>query len=135
MKIMTITIVLLSVCAVQVSPCRAADVVQGSQLSATTTVEDVVDSAERMSGRISNHGQQRIDNVQLLVSYAWLWNDDRRSDDASPGWAEFHTLPIALAAGETASFSFAHEHSRPARDDGQLLTTVKVVGLTEWKSP
>jgi hypothetical protein len=135
MKILTTSLVCLNLCLAQVTLCQAADVVPATQLTVTTTVDDIVDSAERMTGRISNRGQYRVDNVRVLISYAWLWNDDRRTDDPSPGWTEFHTLPVSVEPGQSASFSFEHERGRPARDDGQLVTTVRIVGFTEWKLP
>ena len=135
MKILTTSVVFLSLSLAQASLCQANDVVPATQLAVTTTADDIVDSAERMTGRISNHGQYRIDNVRVMVSYTWLWNDDRRTDDASPGWTEMHTLPVAVEPGQSVPFSFEHERGRPARDDGQLITTVKIVGFTEWKLP
>lgn len=113
-------------------PCVAADVVPVAEVAAIATIASLVDTPQRLSGQISNRGQQRIENVQLLVSYGWLWNDDRRSNDTSPGWTEIHTLPMAIEAGQSVSFEVEHERARPLRDDGQLLLTVKVIGLTQW---
>lgn len=110
----------------------AAEVVPADQLANVIVIDAIVDSSDRLSGRITNHGAQRVENVQLLVSYAWLWNDDRRTDDESPGWTEVHTLPLAIEPGQSAPFSVEHQRARPARDDGQLLSTVKVIGLTQW---
>jgi hypothetical protein len=135
MRTLGTSIFLLALYGAQISPSLAADVVQPTQLAATATLEDVVDSPTQLTGRISNHGASRIDKVQLLVSYGWLWNDDRRTDDTSPGWSEFHTLPITVEPGASAEFSVNHERSRPARDDGQLILSTKIVGYTEWKLP
>ena len=123
------------VCAVLLGPtppCVAAEVVPTVEVAAIAALADVVDTPQRLSGQISNRGTQRIDNVRLLVSYGWLWNDDRRSNDTSPGWTEVHTLPGAIEPGQSVSFEVEHERPRPLRDDGQLLLTVKVIGLTQW---
>lgn len=124
---------LLNLLLVTALPCMADDVVPATQIAAIATLDDIVDTPERLSGTLSNHGDKRIENVRLLVSYGWLWNDDRRTDEASPGWSEVHTLPMSVEPGQSVPFSVAHERPRPARDDGQLLTTVKVLGLTEWQ--
>ena len=113
-------------------PCLADEVVPAVQVAAIATLENIVDTPQRLSGQISNRGSQRIEQVRLLVSYGWLWNDDRRTDDSSPGWTEVHTLPMSIEAGQSASFSIDHERARPARDDGKLMLTVKVIGVTQW---
>ena len=133
MKALATTVVLLSVFVAQAAPCRAGEVVPASRISDLATITDVMDSSERMSGLITNHGYKRMDNVRLLVSYGWLWNDDRRTDDASPGWTELHTLPMAIEAGQSMPFSITHQRPRPIRNDGKLTTTVKVLGFTEWE--
>ena len=133
MKALASTAVLLSVLVAQAAPGRADEVVPAARISDVATITEVMDSSDRMSGRITNHGNKRIDNVRLLVTYGWLWNDDRRTDDPSPGWTELHTLPIAIEAGQSVPFSITHERPWPIRNDGQLLTTVKVLGFTEWQ--
>lgn len=132
MKALTGAVVLLSVLVVQAAPCGADEVVPAARVADVATITAMVDSAERMTGQITNHGSKRIENLRLLVSYGWLWNDDRRTDEVSPGWTELHTLPMAIEAGQSVPFSITHERPRPTRDDGQLLTTVKVLGFTEW---
>ncbi len=132
MKALVTTVVLLNLFVAHAAPCLADDVVPAARIADLATIADVVDSAESMSGQITNHGNKRIENVRVLVTYGWLWNDDRRTDDASPGWTELHTLPMSVEPGQTVPFSFAHERARPLRNDGQLTTTVKVIGLTEW---
>lgn len=132
MKALTSTAVVLTLLLAPLLPCAADDVVPATQLASIAILDDIVDTPESLSGMISNHGDKRIENVRLLVSYGWLWNDDRRSDDASPGWTEIHTLPLAVEAGQRVPFTLHHERPRPARDDGQLTTTVKVIGLTQW---
>ena len=41
-------------------------------------------------------------------------------------------LPMAIEAGQSVPFAVEHERARPARDDGQLMLTVKVIALTQW---
>jgi len=135
MKMLITAIVALNLLMVPTASTFANDVVPADRLAAIATVAELVDSAERLSGRITNHGSKRIENVQLLVTYAWLWNDDRRTDDDSPGWTERHQLPLSIEPGQSAPFTVEHQRARPARDDGQLLSTVKVIGLTQWEFP
>jgi hypothetical protein len=133
MKALTTTAIVLNLLLVQMAPCVADDVVPGSHISSIATLDDIVDSPQRMSARITNHGSKRIENVRLLVSYGWLWNDDRRTDKAPAGWTELHTVPVSIEAGRSAPFAVEHQQWRPTPDDGQFLMTVKVVGLTEWE--
>lgn len=133
MKALATSVVLLSIFVAEAAPSRADEVVSSSRISDLATITDVMDSSERMSGRITNRGNKRMENVRLLVSYGWLWDDDRRTDDASPGWTEVHTLPMSIEGGQSVPFSIPHERPRPVRNDGQLTTTVKVLGFTEWE--
>jgi hypothetical protein len=41
-------------------------------------------------------------------------------------------LPVAIEPGQSVSFAVEHARARPLRDDGQLMLTVKVIGLTQW---
>ena len=110
----------------------AANIVPADELDAVVTLDDLADTETGMTGTVTNHGDVPVTDVQVLVSYGWLWKDDRRSNDASPGWTETHTLPMRLAPGESQPFAFAHERPRPARDDGELTMKVRVIGLTRW---
>ena len=132
MKILTCATLACNFLFVQAMPCAADEVVRTAQVAAIATLEDLVDTPQRLSGRIINRGNQRIEQVRLLVSYGWLWNDDRRTDDTSPGWTEVHTLPMSIEAGQSAMFSVDHEREPPARDDGKLMMTAKVIGVTQW---
>ena len=89
-------------------------------------------SATAISGQVVNNGNARLENVQLLVTYAWHWTNERHPGTDAPGWAEFHTLPNALLPGAKATFSFEQGHADPGRNDGNLVATVQLVGFTEY---
>ena len=120
--------------ALTLASARADEVVNASRLRSSATVEDILYSADHVSGQVVNHGNKRLENVQILVTYAWLWSDDRRTDEDSPGWSEFHTLAGAIPANGAASFSFPHPSLPAQRDDGHFLSSVRMVGFTEFEN-
>ncbi|MCC6706445.1 MAG: hypothetical protein IT492_02695 [Gammaproteobacteria bacterium] len=115
-----------------VSTAWAVNVVPADEVDAVITLEDVADTETGMTGTVTNHGDVPVTEIKVLVSYGWLWKDDRRTDEASPGWTETHTLPLRLEAGQSQPFALAHEQARPQRDDGELTMSYKVLGFTRW---
>ena len=113
----------------------ADEVVSAARLQSQATVEDILYAPDHVSGQIINHGNKRLDNVQILVTYAWLWSDDRRTDEDAPGWSEFHTLAGAIAPNGSVAFSFPHQPLQAQRDDGHFLSSVRIVGFTEFENP
>ena len=128
------SITIVAAClALTLASALADEVVNAPRLHSSATVENVVYAADHVSGQVVNHGNKRLENVQILVTYAWLWSDDRRTDEDSPGWSEFHTLTGAIPANGTASFSFPHPSLPAQRDDGHFLSSVRMVGFTEFE--
>lgn len=115
-----------------VSTASAVNVVPADEVDAIITLEDMADTETGMTGTVTNHGDVPVTEIKVLVSYGWLWKDDRRTDEASPGWTETHTLPLRLEAGQSEPFAIAHERARPQRDDGELILSYKVLGFTRW---
>ena len=113
----------------------ADEVVSAARLQSQATVEDILYAPDHVSGQIINHGNKRLDNVQILVTYAWLWSDDRRTDEDAPGWSEFHTLAGAIPPNGSLAFSFPHQPLPAQRDDGHFLSSVRMVGFTEFENP
>lgn len=110
----------------------AAEVVGADRLHAAATVEDIAYTQDGVSGQIVNRSNKRLENVQLLVTYAWLWADDRRTGEYGPGFSEYHTLADAIPPNAAVSFSFPHKSLHGERTDGGFLPSVRMVGFTEF---
>lgn len=132
MKLCIRSMLLAGLLALACATASAVNVVPDAEVDAIVTLEDIADTETGMTGTVTNHGDVPVTEVQVQVSYAWLWKNDRRPQGPSPGWTEMHTLPMRLEPGESQPFAVAHEQPRPARDDGELTMSVKVVGLTRW---
>lgn len=114
----------------------ADEVVGPARLLSSAAVEDIVYTNDSVAGRIINRSDKRLENVRILVTYPWLWADDRRTDDTSPGWSEYHIVAGPVPANGALSFSFPHTSLHSERNDGNFLPSVQMVGFTEvaWLS-
>ncbi len=97
---------------------------------------EVSDTAIRDSGLrsvIKNKSENRIDAVNLVVRYDWVWKDERNPGDNNPGWVEFVTLNEDLQPGDTTTFTYNPDRTLPQREDGWFMPRVEVVGFTPYK--
>ncbi len=112
----------------------ADEVVGTARLRTSATVEGITFTDSGISGQVVNPSHKRLENVRILVTHAWLWADDRRTDEDSPGWAEYYMLSEPIQPNSVASFSYPHKSPYPKRNDGHFISSVRIVGLTEFES-
>lgn len=106
-------------------------VVSPDQMSRTVDVKDVHVNGDQVSGKVVNNSGKPVRDVQLLVKYVWLWNDELNPGTDSPGRAEYETLPGELAPGESKEFTYRPDLPLPNRKDGRFEPSVEVAGVTE----
>ncbi|HEY7169103.1 MAG TPA: hypothetical protein VIB79_31400 [Candidatus Binatia bacterium] len=99
---------------------EAAKVLRFERLNATQT---------RVSGVITNTSPHRVKDVELLVQYHWLWNNERHPGQDSPGRVFTVKLDKELAPGETAPFSYTPPQL-PNRTDGTFMPEVDIASFT-----
>jgi hypothetical protein len=114
---------------VVVSP--ETQIVPPDQMSRLVEVQDVRASGDTVSGTVVNASGKPVRDVQLLVKYVWLWNDERHPGNDSPGRADYYTLPGELAPGERRDFTYRPDEPLPHRRDGRFNPTVQVSGAME----
>jgi len=50
-------------------------------------------NGDQVSGKVVNNSGKPVRDVQILVKYVWLWNNERKPGTDSPGRAVYETLP------------------------------------------
>ena len=106
-------------------------IVPPSRLAERVTVRDVRTHDDEVSGVVVNTSDHPIRDVQLLISYQWLWDDEVHPGEGGPGRAVFYTLPQDIAAGGQAQFTYRPEVPLSERSGGRYMTTVSIAGFTE----
>jgi hypothetical protein len=84
-----------------------------------------------ISGEITNRSRHPLRNVELLVQYHWLWNNEFKPGDEPQGKAVYVTVEKELAPGESAKFSVPVEVPSGAHANGYYATEVTLSGFTE----
>jgi hypothetical protein len=116
-----------------IAPVSAAEIVNETTLQSIATIEDVVVNDGVVSGRVVNRGKHRLEDVQLVVNYDWLWQQEFQPGTNSPSWVEFHTLPETLSPGASAPFTIMPTRPLPIRNDGETVISARVMGFTEYR--
>ena len=106
-------------------------VVPPQEMSRTIDVRDVRMNGDEVSGKVVNNSDKPVRDVQLLIKYVWLWNNERNPGTDSPGRAVYQTLPGELAPGESREFTYRPEEPLAHRRDGRYNPSVQVAAVVE----
>src|SRR5438128_12250555 len=68
-------------------------IVPSSRLAERVTVRDVRTHDGEVSGVVVNTSDRPLRDVQLLISYQWLWDNEVHPGEGGPGRAVFYTIP------------------------------------------
>lgn len=123
------------VCAAIILACtgsQAAEVVSADTLADKVVLQNVRLEGQTVRGEVVNKSDHRVDDVQLLIAYNWLWRNEFKPGAQSPAWATTMVLPEPLAPNESYEFTFEPERALDSGDDGSFYPSVDIVGLTEY---
>ncbi|HXV47224.1 MAG TPA: hypothetical protein VEB61_00380 [Candidatus Binatia bacterium] len=84
-----------------------------------------------VSGEVWNRSPHLLRDVQLLIRYTWLWDDERHPGKTDPGTSTYYTLPKEIGSGARLPFTFSPTPPLPKIGAGRFQTTVSVAGYTE----
>ena len=101
-------------------------------LSQEASVRDLHTRDGAVSGEVVNRSGARLHNVELMITYAWLWNDEKHPGDDQPGRTEYLTLHEDVPPRGSVRFTFEPAAPLPHRSDGRFETTVDVVSLEKF---
>lgn len=113
----------------------SATVLPREKAAEIVALEDVVIKDGVISGKLVNRSSRPIRDVELLIRYLWIWNNEFRPGEDNRSHAEYYTVKTVIDPGKAGPFRY--EISRPLSPspDGYFLTTVSVAGFTEIIPP
>jgi hypothetical protein len=97
-------------------------------------IRNVEVKGNEVSGELVNKSRYRMRNVELLVQYHWLWQNEFKPGGESPGKTIVVNLDKELPPGASMPFK-ATLDAPPPRTDGRYMTEVTVAGFTEIIPP
>ena len=119
----------------------AASMVQGrspdtliaaeEQPSKIVAVRDVTTRDGVVHGVLVNRSNKTLRDVRLLIRHTWLWKNEKKPGEDSPGRVDYYTVRSELPPGGTVELTYRPQPPLPDRDDGRFETSVEVVGWTE----
>lgn len=98
--------------------------------SRVLTLKDVKATPEKVSGVITNNTPHVIRDVDLMVQYHWLWENERNPGRESPGRSIMVKVDGPLQPGASVPFEYSPSFSPPARNDGRFMPEVTIAGFT-----
>lgn len=96
-------------------------------------VRDIRTEDGIVSGVVVNNSGYRLQNVELLIRYGWLWQDEFSPGQNDPGRVVRYVVPEQIQPGAHVSFTYRPESPLPRRSDGRFVTSVVVVGFTKFE--
>ena len=101
----------------------------------SVTAQNVALQGDTVSGVLTNTSAHAVRDVQLQITYTWLWKDERHPGTDNPGRTDLYTVPGEITAGGSHPFSYRPQAPLPTRQDGHFEASASVVGFTEIVPP
>jgi hypothetical protein len=102
-----------------------------SQASKDVKVQNVTLNGDTVSGVVSNVGRHPVRDVQMQITYVWLWNNERHPGTDNPGRTDYYTAPGEIPTGGSQPFTYRPTTPLAHRTDGHFAPSVNVTGFTE----
>jgi hypothetical protein len=116
--------------AMGLSSVQGQTVLSSSEASKVLKFENLSATPAKISGMIVNASPHIVRDVQLLIQYHWLWENERNPGQNPPGRAVAVNLDKELRPGESVPFSYTTSPPLPQRTDGRFMPEVDVGGFT-----
>ena len=101
------------------------------EVASILSIEKIAVANGTVSGEIHNRGPHSIREVQLLIRYTWLWDDERKPGKIDPGTSIYHTLTTDIRAGGSLPFTFTPSPPLPKVSGGHYEISVTVGGFAQ----
>ena len=108
---------------------RAQTVLDSAEAARTVAIESLHATSSAVSGVVANRSPHIVRDVEILVQYHWLWENEFKPGQDSPGQIALVRIPDELKPGQSARF----QHTlTPAtrREDGRFVPEVTVAAFT-----
>jgi hypothetical protein len=101
------------------------------EIASILSVEKIAVANGFVSGEVHNRGPHSVREVQLLIRYTWLWDDERNPGKIDPGTSTYHTLTTEIRAGGNLPFTFTPSPPLPKVLGGRYEITVTIAGFAQ----
>jgi hypothetical protein len=118
-----------------VSMASAGEALSREMATQKVEVRNIQLQGNVISGEVVNKSQNPMRNLELLIQYHWLWNNEFKPGATSPGKSLYVVLDKELRPGEPARFSAPLDPLAAPRHDGYYMTEVTLAGFTEIIPP
>ena len=114
---------------------HAQNVITQTAVAQVVKLEDLSLTATAISGFVSNRSPDDLRDIQLLIRYTWLWQDETKPGNIDPSTSVLHVLDRQLKPGERANFRFSPTPPLSKIAGGRFIITVSVMAYTAVKAP
>ena len=112
------------------------DLISSRQLARSVYLGGVgVEPNGTISGTILNRTGLTVRDVKLMIDYSWVWGNDFKPGEDSPGRTVYLTAPNEIPPHGQGSFTYRPSPPLSARTDGHYVPMVRVVGYTQMVPP
>jgi len=88
-----------------------------------------------VSGEVRNKSAHAVRDVQLLIRYTWLWDDERHPGKVDPGTSTYYTLKETIDPGGKIQFVYKPSPPLPKIANGRFETTATIAAFSEIIPP
>jgi hypothetical protein len=95
------------------------------------SVDKVSVTDASVSGEVVNHSRNAVRDVQLLIRYIWLWDNETKPGRNDPSVSFYYNLPGEIPPGGRASFTFKPSQPIAQTSGGHFETSASIAGFSE----
>lgn len=110
---------------------RAQKIGSEEETAKILTIERLAVRGGEVSGMVRNKTSHPVRDVQLLIRYTWLWEDERKPGKVDPGTSAYHILKRTIEPGSKADFIFKPSPPLLQMSGGRFDTSVMISGFSE----
>jgi hypothetical protein len=95
------------------------------------TVEKIAITDNVVSGEVLNRSPNVIRDIQLLIRYTWLWDNETKPGKDDPSTSIYYALPKEIPPGGRLPFTYKPSLPLPKMAGGRFETSASIAGFAE----
>ena len=95
------------------------------------SVEKLSVTDASVSGEVMNHSRNAVRDVQLLIRYVWLWDNETKPGRNDPSVSFYYNLPAEIPPGGRAPFTFKPSPPLAQTSGGHFEILASIAGFSE----
>lgn len=95
------------------------------------TVEKIAITDDEVSGEVLNRSPNVIRDIQLLIRYTWLWDNETKPGKDDPSTSIYYALPKEIPPGRRLPFTYKPSPPLPKMAGGRFETSASIAGFAE----